>query len=153
MLADEIAIENLIANSEELIDYAQGLANKQINIIQIMTYFSLGKWIVDVQQGGKKRAKYGAHVISKLSERLQKKYEKGFSIDTLKNCRRFYLTYQDRISETVFSLFAIEKSETVFSFFEREKPFKVSWSHYLQLMRIKNEDERSIYETEAANLH
>ena len=41
------------------------------------------------------------------------------------------MTYKERISETMFSLFAIEKSETVFSFFEKEPPFIVSWSHYL----------------------
>lgn len=50
----------------------------------------------------------------------------------------------------MFSLFAIEKSETVFSLFEKEPPSIVSWSHYLQLMRIENEAERSFYEIEAA---
>ncbi|WP_253293932.1 DUF1016 N-terminal domain-containing protein [Falcatimonas sp. MSJ-15] len=60
------------------------------------------------------------------------------------------MTYKERISETVFSLFAIEKSETVFSLFEKEPPFIVSWSHYLQLMRIENESERSFYEIESA---
>ena len=51
--------------------------------------------------------------------------------------RRFFLTYQDRISETVFS------------FFEKEAPFTLPWSHYLQLMRIKDENERKFYEIEA----
>lgn len=60
------------------------------------------------------------------------------------------MTYKERISETVFSLFAIEKSETVFSLFEKEPSFIVSWLHYLQLMRIENEDERSFYEIESA---
>ena len=46
--------------------------------------------------------------------------------------------------------FAIKKSETVFTIFEEEHPFVVTWSHYLQLMRIENEDERSFYEIEAA---
>ncbi len=68
----------------------------------------------------------------------------------MKNARKFYLTYKDRIDETVFNLFAVEKSETVFSFFEEKPPFIVSWSHYLQLMRIENEDERSFYEIESA---
>lgn len=63
--------------------------------------------------------------------------------------RRFFLTYQDRISETVFRKFAVEKSETVFSFFEKEAPFTLPWSHYLQLMRIKDENERKFYEIEA----
>lgn len=51
----------------------------------------------------------------------------------------------------MFSLFAIEKSETVFSLFEKEPPFiGFLVRHYLQLMRIENEDERSFYEIESA---
>ena len=42
------------------------------------------------------------------------------------------------------------KSKTVFGFLEDEPPFLVSWSHYIQLMRIENEDERSFYEIESA---
>ena len=60
------------------------------------------------------------------------------------------MTYKERISETLFTEFAIKKSETVFTIFEEEHPFLVTWSHYLQLMRIENEDERSFYEIEAA---
>ena len=105
---------------------------------------------MEVQQKGQKRAKYGSQVIKKLADHLQSEFGKGFSEDTLSNMRKFYLTYKNRISETVFRKFAIEKSETVFSFFEKELPFVVSWSHYLQLMRIENEDERSFYEIESA---
>ncbi len=68
----------------------------------------------------------------------------------MKNVRKFYLTYKNRINETKFNLFAVEKSETVFSFFREKPPFMVSWSHYLQLMRIENEDERGFYEIESA---
>ena len=61
--------------------------------------------IVDTQQMGQKRAKYGSKVIKILSEKLQEEFGKGFSEDTLKNARKFYLTYKERKSETVFSLF------------------------------------------------
>ena len=77
-------------------------------------------------------------------------YGRGFSEDTLGNARRFYLLYEDRISETLFRKFAEEKSETVFSELQKEKMFSLNWSHYLQLMRIKNDDERSFYEIEAS---
>lgn len=86
----------------------------------------------------------------KMAEHLQSEFGKGFSEDTLSNMRKFYLSYKGRISETVFRKFAIEKSKTVFRFFEKELPFIVSWSHYLQLMRIENEYERSFYEIESA---
>ena len=52
--------------------------------------------------------------------------------------KKGYKCYKERISETVFS------------FFEKEPPFIVSWPHYLQLMRIENEDEHSFYEIESA---
>ena len=51
-------IENLCANSVELIHYARNIAVKQVNIIQIMTYFSLGKWIVETQQMGEKAKQF-----------------------------------------------------------------------------------------------
>ena len=92
----------LCQNSIDLIEYARGIAAKQINIIQLMTFYSLGRWIVEEQQQGKSRAKYGQRVIKRLSEALTEQYGRGFSVDTLENARRFFLTYQDRISETLF---------------------------------------------------
>lgn len=150
IISSEINIESLCRNSIELIQYARQIAAKQVNLVQLMTYYSIGRWIVEEQQQGESRAQYGKQVIKKLSETLTEQFGRGFSEDTLKNARKFYLTYRDRISETVFSLFAIQKSETVFSLFEKETPFSLPWSHYLLLMRIKNLDERSFYEIEAA---
>ena len=48
----------------------------------------------------------------------------------------------------MFQQFAIEKNQTLFGQLEEDKPFLLSWSHYLQLMCIENEDERSFYEIE-----
>ncbi len=145
------SLHKLCQNSIDLVEYARRITAKQINIIQLMTFYSIGRWIVEEQQQGESRAKYGQQVIKKLSEALTKQYGRGFSTDTLENARRFFLTYQDRISETLFRKFAVEKSETVFSIFEKEMPFTLPWSHYLQLMRIKDENERKFYEIEAAN--
>ena len=44
--------------------------------------------------------------------------------------KKFYLTYQGRISEPAVTEFAMEL------------PFHLFWSHYLILMRIENKDER-----------
>ncbi len=143
-------IETLFDNSVKLIQFARSMAVKQVNIVQLLTYYSLGYWIVEQQQQGNSRAKYGKQIIRKLSEKLSGTFGKGFSEDTLKNCRKFYLTYKERISETLFELFAVKKSETVFSFLKEHLPFSLQWSHYLVLMRIANADERSFYEIEAA---
>lgn len=140
----------LCQNAINLIQYARKVAAKQVNLVQLMTYYSLGRWIVEEQQQGENRAQYGKKVIKNLSAALTEQFGRGFSADTLENARKFYLNYQERISETVFRKFAVEKSEAVFREFEESSPFVLSWSHYLQLMRIKNNDERRFYEIEAA---
>ena len=132
-------LNELCVKSIELIDYARRVAAKQVNIVQLMTFYALGQWIVREQ--GDKRAKYGQYVIKKLSVALTEKYGRGFSEDTLKNARKFYLTYQDRISETAFSLFAVQKSETVFSLFGDNQWEKVIYlkpdRNDLLLMKIR----------------
>ena len=147
---EDVAIERLCADTVALVKHARNIAVQQVNMIQLLTYYTIGKWIIEVQQKGETRARYGSQIIKRLSEEMKKNFDRGFSEDSLKNARKFYVTYKDRIDETVFNLFAVEKSETVFSLFEEKPPFIVSWSHYLQLMRIENEDERSFYEIESA---
>lgn len=144
-----LPINNLCRNSIELVAYARSIAARQINLVQLMTFYAIGKWIVEVEQQGESRAKYGRQIIKNLSEAMNTQFGRGFSVDTLENARKFYQTYQDRISETVFRKFAVEKSETVFRLFEETLPFTLPWSHYLLLMRIKDENERKFYEIEA----
>ncbi len=147
---DDNELKQLVNDSIALIDYARNSVAKQVNIMQIMAYYTLGKWIVDCQQKGKQRAKYGKKVIETLSDELTLKYGKGFSRQNLEFARKFYLIYENRISETLFRKFAIEKNQTAFRELQEKNPFIVSWSHYLQLMRIQNDNERSFYEIEAA---
>lgn len=144
-----LPINDLCRNSIELVEYARSIAARQINLVQLMTFYAIGRWIVEVEQQGESRAKYGRQIIKNLSEAMNIQFGRGFSVDTLENARKFYQTYQDRISETVFRKFAVEKSETVFRLFEETLPFTLPWSHYLLLMRIKDENERKFYEIEA----
>ena len=134
-------MDALCRNSIDLIRYARGLAVQHINIIELMTNYALGRWIVEEQQNGQDRAKYGARVIDRLSEALTEEFGRGYSRESLRNARKFYLTFQDRISQTLFTEFAIEKSQTLFGKL-KNPPFVLSWSHYLILMRIQKEEER-----------
>ena len=155
-------MDMLCSNSIELIHYARNLAVRNINFVEIMTNFVLGKWIVEEQQNGSDRAKYGNQVINKLSEALMQEFGRGFSRESLRSSRKFFLLYRDRIPQSLITKFAveksqsligkfvIEKSESMISFFRDERPFNISWTHYLVLMRIKDEKERSFYENEAA---
>lgn len=62
---------------------------------------------------------------------MTENYGKGFSERNLEQMRKFYLTYS--ISQTV------------------SAKFKLSYSHYLTLMRVENIEERNFYEIEAIN--
>lgn len=103
------SLDMLIADSIELIQYARQITAKQVNMVQLMTYYSLGKWIIEEQQEGKERAEYGKQVLKKLSESLTKEFGRGFSETNLEYARKFYFTYADRISQTLFEEFAVKK--------------------------------------------
>lgn len=85
----ETNIDKLYLNTVDLIQYARSLAVKQVNFIQLMTYYSIGRWIVEEQQEGNTRAKYGQQVIKNLSEKLLNEFGRGFSGDTLKMPENF----------------------------------------------------------------
>lgn len=71
-----------------------------------------------------------------LSERLISTYESGWTVDTLKRCRFFYRIYcPQQIGATL-----LPQSDLL-------PEFTLSWSRYLVLMRIKNDEERRFYET------
>ena len=81
--------------------------------------------------------------------KLNAGFGKGFSVDTLENMRKFYVIYQNRISEKFYRNFALEKSDKVSRILEEEHSFQLSWSYYVKLMRVENEMERQFYELES----
>ena len=130
----------------ELINRARMVAVRQVNMVQLLTYYTLGEWIVEVQQDGAGRAKYGKKVLETLSDALTKEFGKGYSVSTLTNIRKFYETYTGRISEPLVTEFSDQKSQPLVTNFGEEVPFHLSWTHYLILMRIQNAEERTFYE-------
>lgn len=112
---------------KSLLFEAQQRVVHSVNSIMVQTYFELGKQIVEHEQEGKNYANYGEYLLEALSENLTKEFGKGYSKRNLELIRKFYLTYK------------IAKSPISQS---------ISWTHYLQLMRIQNEDERVFYENE-----
>ena len=121
----------------ELIQYAKRNLEKQVNSTMVVTYFEIGRRIIEKEQQGAKRAQYGKKVLQGLSDYLTKHFGKGWSVDNLKLMRRFYVVYSS----------AVPIGETVFHQFTSG----VTWSHYILLTRIDNSDERSFYEIEIAN--
>ena len=113
-----------------LLNSARNSITSTINSTMAKTYFLIGKRIVEEEQKGEKRAEYGEELIKNLSLRLTEEFGKGFSETNLKQMKSFYLIYG--------------KGQTL------SDQFKLSWSHYLILMRMENLDERNFYEIEAS---
>ena len=76
MVLDNKSLQKICDNSIELVKYARNSAVRQINIFQIMTYYCIGKWIVEEQQKGERRAKYGKRILKFLSDRLNEEFGK-----------------------------------------------------------------------------
>lgn len=136
----------LCQKAVDLIDRARNTAIREVNLVQLLTYYTLGKWIVEVQQGGSGRAKYGKRVLETLSDALNHVFGKGYSVSTLTNIRKFYEIYKNRISAPMVTDFSEPNPQPLVTKFGNDVPFRLSWTHYLILMRIQNEDERDFYE-------
>ena len=140
----------------QIVDLLQSARNKvvrSVNQTMVLTYFEIGKMIVEKEQDGKERADYGKEVLKSLSKVLTKEFGKGFSVKNLERMRGFYQVY--RKSSTLLSKSSIETSginegSKKATHKLNNKKITLSWSHYLKLMRIEDENERNFYEIEAA---
>ena len=121
-------INNIFHNIKTLIINSRNKVYTTVNTEMLNLYWNIGKVIMEIQQGDE-RASYGEAVLEKLSQRLTDEFGKGFSSRNLRTMRKFYLTYP--IWKTVSS--------------------KLSWSHYLELIKIEEEPKRSFYLNEAIN--
>lgn len=68
---------------------------EEVNRAQLLSCWINGWMIVLYEQNGKDRAKYGAKTLKTLSARLKVELGCGYSVTSLQNMRRFYLTYQN----------------------------------------------------------
>ena len=124
--------EALFARVINLIELARKQVITAVNLAMVYTYFEIGRMIVEEEQQGNTRAKYGKAILKDLSKRLMEKFGKGFSVENLDRMRFFYKKYSNPISSTPLTKFTL------------------SWSHYLVLMRIESIDQRNFYEIEAS---
>ena len=116
-----------------LLEKGRAKAGRAINTILLQTYWQIGHHIVEFEQKGEAKAEYGSELIDRLSNDLTLEYGKGFSRSNIKLIRKFYLTFPK--SQTVSDQLII--SETLSQ--------KLSWSHYVEILKSDNELEMSFY--------
>ena len=125
-----VGYNSIFRNVTELIELAKNKAARSINAIMTATYWEIGRYIVEFEQKGKKRAEYGEELLKYLSKNLKSKFGKGFSLRNLRNFRAFYLGWQ--IRQTL-SAESMEERLNIIA-----KNFTLSWSHYVRLLSVKN---------------
>lgn len=128
--------KNYIEKVVNLLEESRRKLVSSVNHIMVLTYYEIGRILVEEEQEGSEKAEYAKSTIKNLSKRLLEEYGRGFSVRNLEQMRKFYLVYS--------------KTQTASAFLSKQD-LRLSWSHYLILLRIKNEDERKFYEIESVS--
>lgn len=130
VLEDYKSTDNIVADVKAIIESAQNSAYEAINAVIIRKNWLIGRRIVEEEQQGQDRAKYGAHVISELSKSLTSELGSGYSPRNLRNYRSFYQTFSEE------------------EIWQTHLP-NLTWSHYNALLRVDDKKARDWYRAEA----
>ncbi|MGK5091902.1 PDDEXK nuclease domain-containing protein [Deltaproteobacteria bacterium TL4] len=113
----------LFESIKTTLEKARYQAQQSVNSTMVEAYWNIGRLIVEEEQQGQERAQYGEGLIQGLSVRLSKEFGKGFSERNLRSMRGFYLSFP--IWQTLSA--------------------KLSWSHYLLILKVENPNARKWY--------
>ena len=128
LIKNDDEFNSFFNNIKDLVMNSRNKVYQTVNTEMLNLYWNIGKAIMEIQQGDE-RASYGDTVLEKLSQKLTNEFGKGFSSRNLRTMRKFYIIYP--IWKTVSS--------------------KLSWSHYLELIKIDEEAKRNFYFNECIN--
>ena len=95
MANDIVNYQDVITDIKGIISSGREVAYNAANKAMVLTYWHVGKRIVEQKQEGKERAKYGQALIEALADELTKEYGKSFSKRNLQYFRKFYLAFPD----------------------------------------------------------
>lgn len=166
-MANEVAIietraTQLAEKIEVLVTEARKKVSSVVNTAQVYTYYEIGRYIIEDEQGGKIRAEYGKGILKRVSEQLTERLGKGWSEENLRQMRKFFAIYSGLLPNVHGNLSKIP--DTVLEIENKEIPdsdleirnhrllnhdFVLSWSHYQILTHVEDPCARSFYEIEA----
>ena len=123
--------ESLITDLRTLINEARNKVALIVNTEITLLYWHIGKRINE-EVLGNQRAEYGKQIVSTVSTQLTKEYGRGFELRNLRRMMQFAQLFPD---------------------FQIVAPLarQLSWSHFIELLSIKNDLGREFYLTMAAS--
>ena len=119
--------DRLFQKIREILENARHKVYRTANTEMLRAYWNVGREIVEEEQKGQDRAKYGSALLEELAKRLTELYGKSFSSRHLRYMRQFYREFP--------------KWNAVRS--------ELSWTHYRLLLKVEKEDARVFYMKEA----
>jgi predicted nuclease of restriction endonuclease-like (RecB) superfamily len=151
---------DLVDEIGTILEEARRTSARAVNSILTVTYWEIGRRIVEYEQQGAQRAKYGKEVLKRLSADLKIRFGRGFGVDNLQRFRLFYLTYESKaISATPSRELLPEQGGEKYATTSRTFAisalanlggcFPLPWSAYVRLLAVKNKQAQEFYETEA----
>ena len=127
-------VTNNAALPPELLDALRALiaqgrqqALRAVDMVQVQTCWEVGRHVVEFEQDGESRARYGKKLLSRLAQELTREFGKGFDTTNLRHMRGFYLAFPIRD--------AVRR--------------ELSWTHYRLLLRVDSPEARQWYVQEA----
>ena len=107
-------IKDLVIDTETTIKVKDYTKNR----VMLENYYEIGRLIVEAQ-GGEEKAKYGNKIIKEYANKLTIDLGKGYSWRNLYNMRSYYMLFsKNEILQTLSA--------------------KLSWSHYIELLSLKD---------------
>lgn len=120
---------SLVSHIANLWEDARNNAITAVNESLLKASWETGQYIVEFEQEGNAKARYGERLLVNLSKDLTRLRGRGFSRSNLIYMRKFYL--------------AFPKCETI--------SHKLTWSHYFELLKCDDSLEMQFYMVQAIN--
>lgn len=157
-------------NLEQLVDGIQDAnrffldqVQKQVNTSLTLRNWIVGYYIVEYEQNGQDRAEYGEQLFQNLAERVKRAGIKGLSFTTLHLCKQFYEAYPQILQSLPeeFQLNDIQRNRIMPSLAEQSELLnrtptylllsRLSFTHFVELIKADTPLKRLFYEVEAIN--
>jgi len=147
----------LFSELQNIISQARTGAVRSINSCQVAANYLIGQRLVEHEQEGQKRAKYGKETLVSFSSQLTDEFGKGFSATNLELMRKFYKIYSQsneleafEIPQTVSEEFVSSKKQLGVTT-KLASVLSLSWPHYVCLMSLSHGRARRFYTIESAS--
>ncbi len=126
-LSKPAAYQELVGKISVVYSKGQSLAVQAVNVQLLETYWQIGQHIVEFEQAGSVRAEYGKALITHLAKDLTLLHGRGFSRSNVVYMRLLYVRYP----------------------ISQKPSHQLSWSHFVELLKIEDDVERQFYENQS----